>query len=88
MIEIAHLWPDHKGGTTEVSNLISLCPNCHSLFDNKKGFWFDPDSCELQIRDGIDGFDHNFDKQAHMLEVTTRGNREARMKWAKGDPDF
>ena len=36
IVEAAHIIPASKGGAHHESNLISLCPNHHHLFDNKK----------------------------------------------------
>lgn len=33
VIELAHIIPRSKGGQHRISNYLSLCPNCHYLFD-------------------------------------------------------
>ena len=35
-IELAHIDPVHNSKNNHPHNLISLCPNCHDAFDNKK----------------------------------------------------
>lgn len=35
-IELAHIIPRSKGGQHRISNYLSLCPNCHFLFDQDK----------------------------------------------------
>lgn len=34
VIEVAHIIPHKSGGTEVLSNLLSLCRNCHWLFDH------------------------------------------------------
>lgn len=34
LVEAPHIRPVEEGGTSNVSNGILLCPNCHQLFDN------------------------------------------------------
>ena len=36
VIEIAHIIPEAHGGRYELGNLLSLCPNCHCLFDGNR----------------------------------------------------
>lgn len=35
-IELTHIDPVHNSKNNHPHNLISLCPNCHDSFDNKK----------------------------------------------------
>lgn len=55
MLDAAHIWPSGKphGGGDEEDNLISLCPNCHRLFDKLKAFYIDDETGELIWMDGI-----------------------------------
>ena len=59
MLDAAHVWPQgkpHNGGDEE-DNIISLCPNCHRLFDEMKVFYIDDETGELVWTDGISGLD-------------------------------
>ena len=84
VLDCAHLYPSEHGGPNHINNLISLCPNCHRIFD-RKGFWFDPDSCNLVINPTTKGFNPKFCNQEHIEMHTSRGNREGRKKWATED---
>lgn len=33
-LQIHHIWEVHKGGGNDLTNLIALCPTCHTLYHN------------------------------------------------------
>ena len=79
LLDCAHVWGDEHGGSEEEDNLISLCPNCHRMFD-APALSIDPDSCDLIKLKEISGIEDNHFQHyspQHVCKVVTRGNLSA-----------
>lgn len=85
----AHVRPDYASGPYDKRNLITLCPTCHTLFDQLRAFWFDKDSGALVWQPDVQGIDRTryarFDP-ASLRKNIERGYLEYRERWAKRDP--
>lgn len=86
-LQFAHIWPEAKGGLTEKENLLLLCANCHTLLDNMKAFWFDPDTGNLICKNGLEinpKFSFSQYQAEHIKNSINRGNLDYRAKFAQG----
>ena len=62
ILEVAHIKPRAKPGYggNEEENLISLCPNCHTLMDRLECICIDPETYEIVVKSGFEVFFGNF----------------------------
>ena len=56
ILEVAHIKPRAKPGygNNKQENLISLCPNCHTLMDRLECICMDPETFEILVRPGYE----------------------------------
>ena len=62
ILEVAHIKPRAKPGygNNDQDNLISLCPNCHTLMDRLECICMDPVTFEIVVKSGYEELLENF----------------------------
>lgn len=74
ILEVAHIKPRAKPGygSNEEENLISLCPNCHTLMDRLECICMDPKTFEIVVKSGFEEFFAHFSGPEHRNYLKSR----------------
>lgn len=83
ILEIAHIKPKAKPGygSNKEDNLISLCPNCHTLMDRLQCICIDPESFEIVTKPGFESLLTNFagsEHRSYLRSGLSKGSLEFR----------
>ena len=84
ILELAHVWPNSELGGGLENNLISLCPNCHTLFDQQGAFYFNIETGEVILHDlniDVKVWLKNFNKN-HIIKYILKGNLKRRQDYS------
>jgi hypothetical protein len=84
ILELAHVWPKSENGGDLENNLISLCPNCHTLFDQQGAFYFNIETGDIILHDlniDIDLWLKNYNRK-HITKNILRGNLKRRQDYS------
>jgi hypothetical protein len=89
ILEVAHIKPRAKPGYggNEEENLISLCPNCHTLMDRLECICIDPETFEIVVKSGFEEFIATFSGPGHRSYLRNRlsiGSLEFRYSMVMG----